>query len=220
MSNNLPPIPQSKIEENHNWREWFFNLRTFVNNIQMGVVTIFASNIFGYPNDVTKVLKGDGTWATVAGTGDVVGPAGAVSGNVAIYDGATGKLLKDTGTVVSGSNTGDSAVNSRYEYSTKIPGMDGLDGEDGWPGPVGPQGIQGVAGVNGTIGVNGAPGQDGEDGQDSWPTNTNPPTQWPMLKTGVELGETMTIPPNFQYLIKGPFTNRGTIENRGILVIL
>ena len=34
-----------------------------------------------------------------SGTGDVVGPAGAVSGNVAVYDGITGKLLKDGGTL-------------------------------------------------------------------------------------------------------------------------
>jgi hypothetical protein len=32
-------------------------------------------------------------------TGDVVGPAGATSGNVALFDGATGKLIKDGGTL-------------------------------------------------------------------------------------------------------------------------
>jgi len=35
--------------------------------------------------------------ATGGGTGDVVGPASAVSGGVALYDGTTGKLIKDGG---------------------------------------------------------------------------------------------------------------------------
>ena len=45
------------------------------------------------------VDNGDGT-VTVnhvgGGTGDVVGPAGATDGNIALYDGATGKLIKDS----------------------------------------------------------------------------------------------------------------------------
>lgn len=46
-------------------------------------------------------------WASVAGTGDVVGPAGAVNNRVALFDGVTGKLLKDSGLVLAGNNTGD-----------------------------------------------------------------------------------------------------------------
>jgi hypothetical protein len=44
-----------------------------------------------------QVLKSDGTdisWGTVAGSGDVVGPASATTGDLAVYDGTTGKLLK------------------------------------------------------------------------------------------------------------------------------
>jgi len=37
------------------------------------------------------------------GSGDVVGPAGAVNGNLAVFDGVTGKLLKDGGSPSSGS---------------------------------------------------------------------------------------------------------------------
>lgn len=39
-------------------------------------------------------------WGAVVGTGDVVGPAGAVDENIAVYDGVTGKLLKDGGITV------------------------------------------------------------------------------------------------------------------------
>jgi hypothetical protein len=42
-----------------------------------------------------------------AGTGDVVGPASAVDDRVAFFDGTSGKLIKDSGLTLSGSNTGD-----------------------------------------------------------------------------------------------------------------
>lgn len=50
-------------------------------------------------------------WATVAGTGDVVGPASATNNNVALFDGITGKLVKDGGTLgdAAAKNTGTSA---------------------------------------------------------------------------------------------------------------
>ena len=41
--------------------------------------------------------RGDGQWAPPAGGGDVVGPAGAADGDVAVFNGATGKILKTTG---------------------------------------------------------------------------------------------------------------------------
>ena len=50
--------------------------------------------------------KIDGTdynteWATPAGGGDVVGPASSVADRIAVYDGTTGKLLKDGGKTIS-----------------------------------------------------------------------------------------------------------------------
>ena len=48
------------------------------------------------------------------GLGDVVGPASAVNNQVAFFDGATGKLIKDSGLTLSGSNTGDNATNTQY----------------------------------------------------------------------------------------------------------
>lgn len=57
-----------------------------------------------------KFLTTDGSalsWATVSGSGDVVGPASAVANNVVLFDGTTGKLIKDSGVALSGTNTGD-----------------------------------------------------------------------------------------------------------------
>lgn len=45
-------------------------------------------------------LRGDQTWATPSGSGDVVGPASAVDGRIAAFDGTTGKLIKDGGSTV------------------------------------------------------------------------------------------------------------------------
>ena len=47
----------------------------------------------------------------IYGGGDVVGPAGATDGNLAVFDGATGKLLKDGGAVPSGGTF----IGARYE---------------------------------------------------------------------------------------------------------
>lgn len=49
-----------------------------------------------------KFLKADGTWAipSGSGSGDVSGPASAVSGNIATFDGTTGKLIQDGGNTI------------------------------------------------------------------------------------------------------------------------
>lgn len=43
----------------------------------------------------TTFWRGDGTWATPAGAGDVVGPASSTNRAIALFDGTTGELLKD-----------------------------------------------------------------------------------------------------------------------------
>lgn len=47
----------------------------------------------GTPSSSTY-LRGDGSWASVSGAGDVVGPASSVDGVPVVFDGATGKLIK------------------------------------------------------------------------------------------------------------------------------
>jgi len=57
---------------------------------------------------VTKQTTAQDIANLASGGGDVVGPASSVNNNIAIYDGTTGKLIKDGGYSVS-TSTGDSA---------------------------------------------------------------------------------------------------------------
>jgi hypothetical protein len=49
-------------------------------------------------------------YGSPSGSGDVAGPASAVNNNVVLFDGTTGKLIKDSGLQLSGSNTGDQTI--------------------------------------------------------------------------------------------------------------
>lgn len=51
--------------------------------------------------DSGKFLKGDGTWGTPTGTGDVVGPGSSTDNAIARFDGTTGKLLQNSGVIIS-----------------------------------------------------------------------------------------------------------------------
>jgi hypothetical protein len=57
-----------------------------------------------------KYLTTNGTatsWATVSGSGDVVGPASATNNNIALFDGTTGKLIKQSSALTfDGTNLG------------------------------------------------------------------------------------------------------------------
>ena len=66
---------------------------------------ILADREVGWETDTGKMKLGDGAtaWTALAyiggggGSGDVVGPASSTDGHVALFDGTTGKLLKDGG---------------------------------------------------------------------------------------------------------------------------
>jgi hypothetical protein len=65
-----------------------------------------------------------------AGTGDVVGPSGATDGHLAVFDGVTGKLIKDGGAAPSGGAPTDAkyvttAANSTLSAEVAIPGLAG-----------------------------------------------------------------------------------------------
>jgi hypothetical protein len=54
------------------------------------------SGATGAPSSST-FLRGDNTWATPAGSGNVTGPGSSVSGNVTSFSGTSGTLIQDTG---------------------------------------------------------------------------------------------------------------------------
>jgi hypothetical protein len=74
---------------------------------------------FGYADSETSDILVSFTWLDIktalqayfdplyGGAGDVVGPASSVNNKVALFDGTSGKLLKDSGLSLSGTNTGD-----------------------------------------------------------------------------------------------------------------
>ena len=39
-TNNLPPIPQDRLEENPRWREWFRNLGSYITAVQFGTAVL------------------------------------------------------------------------------------------------------------------------------------------------------------------------------------
>lgn len=61
---------------------------------------------------------GNTGWSSVAspGTGDVVGPSSATDGDVVIFDGTTGKLVKDSGTLLSSLGNVTAAANMADNY--------------------------------------------------------------------------------------------------------
>jgi len=53
-----------------------------------------------------------------SGSGDVVGPASAINNRVVFFNGTTGKLIKDSGITLSGTNTGDQDLSAYLTSST------------------------------------------------------------------------------------------------------
>ncbi|MDD5367452.1 MAG: hypothetical protein PHQ40_00340 [Anaerolineaceae bacterium] len=56
-------------------------------------------------------VNSSGSVVVAEGSGDVVGPAGATDGHLAVFDGATGKVIKDGGAVPAGGGGGAAASN-------------------------------------------------------------------------------------------------------------
>lgn len=72
-----------------------------------------------------QFLKTQGTganpiWDAPTGSGDVVGPSSATDSNVVFFDSTTGKLIKDSGLTLSGTNTGDQTISDATISITDI----------------------------------------------------------------------------------------------------
>lgn len=76
----------------------------------------------------TKYLRGDDTWQTIAGGGDVTGPASSVARDVPIFSDTGGKTLIDSGVIMpsastSGVNIAEQFVINRSAYTIPTAGL-------------------------------------------------------------------------------------------------
>lgn len=67
------------------------------------------------------IPRGD-TGASGSGTGDVVGPSSSTNNHVVMFNGTTGKLIKDSGLTLSGTNTGDQDLSGKVTANGAITG--------------------------------------------------------------------------------------------------
>lgn len=77
----------------------------------------------------TKFLREDGTWAAPSYTkpgGDVTGPSSSTDARVAVFDGASGKVIKDSGFTI-GKSVPSDAVFTDTTYSSKSAASGGTD---------------------------------------------------------------------------------------------
>jgi hypothetical protein len=99
-----------------------------------------------FPGGTTDFLRADGSFATPpgggAGSGDVVGPSSSADGHLAVFDGLTGKLIKDGGAVPAGGGDVYGAA-SVTDGHLAVFDTDGYHLKDGGPVPAG-EGVSGA----------------------------------------------------------------------------
>ena len=69
----------------------------------------------------TQGAAANPVWATVAGTGDVVGPAGATDNAIARYDATTGKLIQNSGGTIDDSDNVAGATSVQVDGKPAVP---------------------------------------------------------------------------------------------------
>lgn len=84
-----------------------FDHSASISAVAASAVTVADAGTYFAGTDAEAVLQEVGAALSGLGTGDVVGPGSATNNHVALFDGASGKLIKDSGLTLSGTNTGD-----------------------------------------------------------------------------------------------------------------
>jgi hypothetical protein len=99
-------------------------VNAYANAILLDNVENLADGTFGTYDPTTSTFTPNAT-----ASGDVVGPASATNNNVAFFDGTTGKLIKDSGLTLSGTNTGDqTSVSGNAGTATTLQTSRTIDG--------------------------------------------------------------------------------------------
>jgi hypothetical protein len=117
-----------------------------------GVVAEVGDLFIATVDRASAGVNGDWTVVQTNIDGAVVGPASSTNSNVALFDGASGNLIKDSGVTISGSNTGDEAnasttVKGIIELATQTEVNTGTDTTRA----VTPATLKGNLGVTGTL---------------------------------------------------------------------
>lgn len=96
---------------------------TNASNITSGNLSVNRLNS-GSSASASTYWRGDGTWATPAGGGNVTGPGSATAGNVVTFDGITGTIIQDSGIA-----SGDIATGPASATSGNLPSFNGIGGK-------------------------------------------------------------------------------------------
>jgi hypothetical protein len=92
----IPPvvIPPRQMQRDTDWNDFIKRYMadhpTFRDSLRKWIVATNAT-VDDHETRIDALETGGG------GTGDVVGPAGAVDRNIPVFDGVTGKLIRDSG---------------------------------------------------------------------------------------------------------------------------
>jgi len=116
-----------------------------------------VTGLDGFPGGGTTFLRDDGTFATPSGAGDVAGPASAVDERIAVFDGITGKLIKDGGdriidvlamALATAENYADSAIQEHMEaddpHKSLIPAAHATSHQNGGADEISVAGLSGL----------------------------------------------------------------------------
>tara|TARA_R110000822_G_scaffold6851_29_gene28759 strand:- start:354 stop:1340 length:987 start_codon:yes stop_codon:yes gene_type:complete len=98
-----------------------------------GVVSEIGDLFISTVDRASSGVNADWTVVQTNIDGAVVGPASSVDNRVAFFNGASGKLIKDSGLTLAGSNTGDNAVNTTYSGLVSDTGVPAIISSGGLP---------------------------------------------------------------------------------------
>lgn len=101
IHNNLTEEVVHDVTNNMNSYFGSQELRALLRSLDSLAGMVSGGGIPDAPSDGNTYGRKNSAWEQLAAGGDVTGPAGAVSNRLAVFDGASGKLLKDGGLTVS-----------------------------------------------------------------------------------------------------------------------